>query len=56
MTNLPHWPQAYPKTDASAQLKQENADFKVTEIPQALPSGEGEHIWLYIEKNNANTA
>ena len=56
MTNLPHWPQAYPKTNASAQLKQENADFKVTEIPQTLPCGEGEHVWLYIEKNNANTA
>lgn len=56
MTNLPYWPQAYPKTNASAQLKQENADFKVTEIPQASPTGEGEHIWLYIEKNNANTS
>lgn len=28
----------------------------VTELPLQLPSGEGEHIWLDIEKNGANTA
>lgn len=58
MTNLPHWPQAYPKTEASGNLKQYNADFKVTEMPLVQPSGaaEDEHIWLYIEKNGANTA
>lgn len=53
---LPVWPKAYPETHASGMLKVENADFRVTEIPLALPSGEGEHIWLYIEKNGANTA
>lgn len=58
MTNLPHWPPAYPKTEATGNLKQHNADFKVTEIPLVQPSGaaEDEHIWLYIEKNGANTA
>ena len=55
-TSLPTWPKAYPETQASGRLKQENSDFVVTEIPLALPSGEGEHIWLYIEKNGANTA
>ncbi len=58
MTNLPYWPQAYSKTEATGRLKQYNADFKVTELPLVQPSGaaEDEHIWLYIEKNGANTA
>jgi tRNA pseudouridine13 synthase len=53
---LPQWPRAYPATGASATLKQLNEDFIVTELPQQLPSGEGEHLWLDIEKNGANTA
>ncbi len=53
---LPQWPHAYPVTGASATLKQFNEDFIVTELPLQLPSGEGEHLWLDIEKNGANTA
>ncbi|TBO31433.1 tRNA pseudouridine(13) synthase TruD [Aquabacterium lacunae] len=53
---LPQWPHAYPATGASATLKQFNEDFIVTELPLQLPSGEGEHLWLDIEKNGANTA
>lgn len=58
MTALPHWPQAYPATNATGILKQQNADFEVTELPLTPPSGvdADEHIWLYIEKNGANTA
>lgn len=58
MTHLPDWPNAYPKTLATGVLKQYNQDFKVTEIPLAMPTTEetDEHIWLYIEKNGANTA
>jgi tRNA pseudouridine13 synthase len=55
-TTLPQWPNAYPATGASATLKLLNEDFIVTELPLQLPSGEGEHIWLDIEKNGANTA
>ncbi len=55
-TTLPHWPNAYPATGASATLKSLNEDFIVTELPLQLPGGEGEHIWLDIEKNGANTA
>lgn len=55
-TTLPQWPNAYPATGASATLKLHNEDFVVTELPLHLPSGEGEHIWLDIEKNGANTA
>ncbi|HSI48778.1 MAG TPA: tRNA pseudouridine(13) synthase TruD [Ideonella sp.] len=55
-TTLPQWPNAYPASGASATLKRLNEDFVVTELPLQLPSGEGEHIWLDIEKNGANTA
>lgn len=54
-TTLPPWPHAYPASGASATLKRHNEDFRVTELPLELPSGEGEHIWLDIEKNGANT-
>jgi tRNA pseudouridine13 synthase len=53
---LPQWPNAYPASGASAALKLLNEDFIVTELPLQLPSGAGEHIWLDIEKNGANTA
>ena len=55
-TTLPQWPNAYPASGASATLKLLNEDFIVTELPLQLPAGEGEHIWLDIEKNGANTA
>ena len=55
-TTLPPWPPAYAPSGASATLKLLNEDFIVTELPLQLPSGEGEHIWLDIEKNGANTA
>jgi tRNA pseudouridine13 synthase len=55
-TTLPQWPTAYPASGASATLKRLNEDFIVTELPLQPPSGEGEHLWLDIEKNGANTA
>jgi tRNA pseudouridine13 synthase len=55
-TTLPQWPNAYPASGASATLKRLNEDFIVTELPLQLPSGEGEHLWLDVEKNGANTA
>ena len=53
---MPQWPNAYPASGASATLKRLNQDFIVTELPLQPPSGEGEHLWLDIEKNGANTA
>jgi len=54
-TTLPQWPNAYPASGASATLKRLNEDFIVTELPLQSPCGEGEHLWLDIEKNGANT-
>jgi tRNA pseudouridine13 synthase len=53
---LPPWPNAYPASGASATLKLLNEDFIVTELPLQPPCGDGEHVWLDIEKNGANTA
>ena len=55
-TTLPPWPHAHAATGAHATLKCLNEDFIVTELPVQLPSGEGEHLWLDVEKNGANTA
>jgi tRNA pseudouridine13 synthase len=55
-STLPQWPNAYPASGASATLKRLNEDFIVTELPLQSPCGEGEHLWLDIEKNGANTA
>lgn len=55
-TSLPEWPKIYPETNARGCLKQQNEDFCVTELPLSTPSGEGEHIWLLIKKDGANTA
>ena len=55
-TTLPQWPNAYPSSGATATLKFLNEDFIVTELPLLPPCGEGEHVWLDIEKNGANTA
>lgn len=55
-TTLPQWPHAYPASGARATLKRLNEDFIVTELPLQLPSGAGEHLWLDVEKNGANTA
>lgn len=56
MSALPLWPCAYPEPAVHAVLKHCPADFCVYEIPLALPQGEGEHVWLDVEKRGANTA
>lgn len=50
------WPRGWPFTGATGVLKSIPEDFVVDELPLALPTGQGEHVWLHIEKRNANTA
>ena len=52
---MPTWPHVYPPSGASATLKRLNEDFTVIELPLQLPSGEGEHVWLDIERNGAGS-
>ena len=46
---------AYSKPTVTGQLKQSPADFKVIEQLSFVPSGEGEHLFLYIQKTERNT-
>jgi len=46
---------AYGKPEIRGKLKAQNSDFRVDEIMPVQTSGEGEHLWLMIEKNGSNT-
>jgi len=46
---------AYGEPPISGSMKSENADFLVDEIMPIEPSGQGEHLWLQVEKNGCNT-
>lgn len=60
LDHLLHGLEALPfATDAigrvSGELKASPEDFEVEEIPAYTPSGEGEHLYLWIEKRGLNT-
>lgn len=46
---------AYPALAGHAEFKQNPEDFKVNEKLSIDFTGEGEHLWLHIEKTNTNT-
>ncbi|MDU0353856.1 tRNA pseudouridine(13) synthase TruD [Paraglaciecola aquimarina] len=56
MLNTDHWAYQYPTLAVSGQLKSQAEDFQVTEILGYEPIGEGEHIYLWVEKTGLNTA
>lgn len=56
MTLLPDWPRAWGKPPVTAVLRASAADFVVEEILGFEPGGAGEHCWLWVEKENLNTA
>jgi len=41
--------------EASGVIRKKPEDFQVTEISNIELSGEGEHLWLYVQKTNSNT-
>lgn len=43
------------KPVTQGRLKALNSDFRVDEIMPIIASGEGEHLWLKIEKDGSNT-
>lgn len=53
--SLPDWPRAWGEPPASAILRARPADFFVEEQLGFELSGSGEHVWLWIEKENLNT-
>ena len=53
---LPDWPRAGGTPPIRAAMRQIPADFFVEEQLGFEPDGDGEHCWLWIEKENLNTA
>lgn len=52
---LPDWRRAYGEPSAAGRIKKDNADFRVNEQLGFEPCGDGEHDYLLIEKDGANT-
>lgn len=50
------FPRAYGTLEASADFRTVPEDFQVTENLGFEPAGEGEHVYLWIEKRGENTA
>jgi tRNA pseudouridine13 synthase len=53
---LPDWQRAHSGPRFSGTIKQSASDFQVTEILGFQPLGSGEHDFLWIEKEGANTS
>ena len=51
----PGWPRAWGETTASALLRCQPEDFVVSEELGFALSGEGEHVFLYLQKRNLNS-
>ena len=50
------WPRSHLFETATGVIKEQNDDFVVIEKLPETPSGEGEHLWVTLEKNGQNTA
>lgn len=55
MLDIPDWPYFLGKPAARGQIRTSVEDFIVEEVTRVVPQGEGTHIWLWVEKQNANT-
>ena len=51
-----HWQRRYGASLGRAQIKTQLSDFIVEEQLGFEPSGSGEHVFLWVEKSNLNTA
>lgn len=51
-----HWPYYFGKPNAAGIFKSKASDFQVIEELGYVPSGEGEHQFIFVEKTNTNTA
>lgn len=53
--NLEALPRAFPNAPrVFAKIKERIADFVVEEVPAYLPCGEGQHIYLWVEKRDCS--
>ncbi len=52
---LPDWPRWLGRPQTTGRIRTEIEDFRVWEIPLIEPEGSGPHLWLEVEKRDANT-
>lgn len=52
---LPDWRRVAGDVDVQGVIRADIEDFRVMELPLITPAGEGSHLWLNVEKRNANT-
>jgi tRNA pseudouridine13 synthase len=52
---LPDWQRAYGSVETTARIRLSCEDFQVTELLGFEPQGDGEHDYLWIEKEGQNT-
>jgi tRNA pseudouridine13 synthase len=52
---IPEWPFALGFPGATGVIRRFPEDFVVEEIPRVRAEGDGSHLWLWVEKCNANT-
>ena len=55
MSNLPILPRAFPPAPCAPGIRERAEDFRVFELALHEPSGEGQHVWLEVEKVGCNT-
>ena len=55
VVEIPVWPYVYGQPSGSGKIRSIPEDFIVQENLSFEPSGEGEHVFLYIEKKGENT-
>jgi tRNA pseudouridine13 synthase len=53
LASVPHLSEDVPPV--AGELKREPEDFVVEELPAYLPSGQGEHLYVWVEKRGLNT-
>ena len=56
MPTIPDWVRAHGTPEIQGRIRQLASDFQVTEILDYALSGDGEHDFLWLEKQDANTA
>jgi hypothetical protein len=56
MPTIPDWVRAHGSPEIQGHIRQSASDFEVTEVLDYALSGEGEHDYLWLEKQDANTA
>lgn len=56
MSAVPERPRALGGAVLSARIREQPEDFRVDEVLGFAPGGGGEHLFVYIEKRQANTA